>query len=231
MALHKVIENDCDQVILQFKRFLDNVVTSNKSAFTSFNKHDQRVDGFVMDHLLPDAEEYKDLIPVIQRSLVLSHGQAAVERGFSTNKQIEVENLKLHSLIAQRQICDFKKSIQNPLDIVLPRKLLKMCSEARGRYKMYQDNEKKKKEAASGTQKRKTLQSELDFLMSKKSRLDADISSMLDKAQKLSFEAESKRLRAALNSLLKLMLFLKEQMRTKLFFKTQSKALAKRNRS
>ena len=39
--------------------------------------------------------------------LLLSHRQASVERGFSVNRQIEVENLHEESAVAQRLVCDY----------------------------------------------------------------------------------------------------------------------------
>ena len=45
-------------------------------------------------------ESYKSLFSVVKLILVLSHGQARVERGFSVNKEVEVENLKEHTLVA-----------------------------------------------------------------------------------------------------------------------------------
>jgi len=39
--------------------------------------------------------------------LVLSHGQATVERGFSVNKQVETDNLHEESVVAKRAICDY----------------------------------------------------------------------------------------------------------------------------
>jgi len=40
--------------------------------------------------------------------LVLSHGQATVERGFNIiNKQVENENLSKEFVVAKRTICDY----------------------------------------------------------------------------------------------------------------------------
>ena len=44
---------------------------------------------------------------VVKMLLVLSHGQATVERGFSINKQVETDNLTEQSLVAKRTICDY----------------------------------------------------------------------------------------------------------------------------
>ena len=45
---------------------------------------------------------------VIEKLLLLSHGQASVVRGFSVNKQIMSDNMGDHTIIAQR-------TISNPL--------------------------------------------------------------------------------------------------------------------
>ena len=39
-------------------------------------------------------DQHQKLLEVVKMCLVLSHGQATVERGFSVNKEVEVENLK-----------------------------------------------------------------------------------------------------------------------------------------
>ena len=52
-------------------------------------------------------ENYVAFFDLLKILLLLSHGQASVERGFSVNKEIEVENLLKHSLVAQRTICDY----------------------------------------------------------------------------------------------------------------------------
>ena len=50
--------------------------------------------------------------------LTLSHGQSPVERGFSINKEIVIENLHISSLSAQRIVYDdLKASKKNIYDI------------------------------------------------------------------------------------------------------------------
>lgn len=48
---------------------------------------------------------------VVKILLVLSHGQASVERGFSINKELIVENQRERSLVAQRLIVDHVRSV------------------------------------------------------------------------------------------------------------------------
>ena len=47
-------------------------------------------------------DEYTDLYRVVKICLVLSHGNAEAERGFSVNKQLLQDNMLERSLIAQR---------------------------------------------------------------------------------------------------------------------------------
>ena len=49
---------------------------------------------------------HKKAWPVVKMVLVLSHGQATVERGFSINKEEIVENQHVESLVAQSIIKD-----------------------------------------------------------------------------------------------------------------------------
>ena len=54
--------------------------------------------------------KYAKLWEVFQIIFALSHGQAAVERGFSINNELMVENMKEESLTASRFVYDTVKS-------------------------------------------------------------------------------------------------------------------------
>ena len=69
-------------------------------------------------------ESYKSLFSVVKLILILSHGQATVERSFSVNKEVEVENLKEHTLVAQRIVCDHVNSVGGVLKVELSKPLL-----------------------------------------------------------------------------------------------------------
>lgn len=56
--------------------------------------------------------------------LVLSHGQASVERGFSINKELIVENQKELSLVAQRLIVDHVRSVGGVSNVAITKELL-----------------------------------------------------------------------------------------------------------
>lgn len=56
-------------------------------------------------HLLKHDSSFSQLWAVMKVLLMLSHGQAAMERGFSMNKQIVVEDIAEILYISQRVIC------------------------------------------------------------------------------------------------------------------------------
>jgi hypothetical protein len=64
--------------------------------------------------------------------LLLSHGQASVERGFSINCQIE--NLSEHSYVSQRTVCDHIHSVGGVKNVVVDKALLQSAAKARLRY-------------------------------------------------------------------------------------------------
>lgn len=81
---------------------------------------------------------------MVKNLLILSHGQATVERGFSTNKQLSRANLQEHSFIALRQVHDHIKSVSGAIKVEIT-KMITSDTTARQRYMAYLDKEKRKK--------------------------------------------------------------------------------------
>jgi len=69
-----------------------------------------------------------------KKLLLLSHGQASVEHGFSINKEISVENMAEQTLIAQRVIKDHLINVGGATKVLLSKELLASASSARQRY-------------------------------------------------------------------------------------------------
>lgn len=77
--------------------------------------------------------KYEKLLDVVKVCLILSHGQANVERGFSVNKKVEVENIKEESIISQPLICIISRG-GGVLNVPISKELLNSCSHARQKY-------------------------------------------------------------------------------------------------
>lgn len=79
-------------------------------------------------------EESEELWQVIKIVLVVSHGNARVEGGFSVNKECLTPNLKQDTLKAQRIVCDAVKAAGGLSKELISAGLLKSVSMARKRY-------------------------------------------------------------------------------------------------
>ena len=78
--------------------------------------------------------------------MVLSPGQAAVERGFSLNDKFLVENMKPESLIAQRCIKDFMLANNYSAHAVpITKKLMDDIKPSSQRYKAYLEEQRQSK--------------------------------------------------------------------------------------
>ena len=103
---NRLTELNSEAIIRDYEAFLDNIPQAGSDDFSSFSWRMDRLDDF----LLPLVKgQFDKLVPVLRILLILSHGQAAVERGFSVNNELEVENLQERSLVAQRLVCEYVK--------------------------------------------------------------------------------------------------------------------------
>ena len=68
--------------------------------------------------------------------MTLSHGQSEVERGFSINENVLMDNMNMETIIAQRKVIDYmKKNDFRPDDIPMSKALLQNAKQAYSRYK------------------------------------------------------------------------------------------------
>lgn len=111
IVLRKLVENKqvsgsvADEVELEFQRICSK--ESTQEQMRSFDRTKMRLDHFWMKLLsAQDSENYRNLLLFVKKILILSHGNAALERGFSVNKECLIDNLLEKSLVAQRIVID-----------------------------------------------------------------------------------------------------------------------------
>jgi len=95
-----VVEADCDEVMQQFDDFIH---TCANGELENFSVADDRLDTFLCSRM---AANYPKAWSVCELALLLSHEQSSVERGFSVNKELVVENQSEQTLSARRIIKD-----------------------------------------------------------------------------------------------------------------------------
>jgi hypothetical protein len=105
--------------------FLDQA--SNFSRHIPEGNHDgtreHRLDQFFYS-VLGSKPQYAELYKVIKIVLLLSHGNAEVERGFSVNKHLLHDNVTEKSLIAQRLVHQAIRQEKSILNIKIDNKML-----------------------------------------------------------------------------------------------------------
>ena len=160
------------------------------------------MDSFLSE-ILQMQVEYQDLWLTMQLLLTLSHGQAAVERGFSVNKEVLTPNLQEVSLQAIRLVHGsvLAQNIK-VADFIITEALLSFCSHASNRYNMYLMEKGEEKEKTEKVRKRKAL--EEDLIAAKKERLELERVSkkLLDTADKKAKDAEKKKDETVIKTLL-----------------------------
>lgn len=165
---HWLSPKQCDKVE---KDFLNLVKKKDfHSACKAYKRSKERLDEFWMAAL----EQYNgspELTKFI-KIVLLSHGNAFVERGFSTNKEIEVENQKHQSLIAQRQIYDGVMAETGGGDVTKVQITKVMMNKVRHSRQDYmaalEEQRKKNNESAEDRVKRKRVIDDLKELQEKR---------------------------------------------------------------
>ena len=90
--------------------------------------------GDFMVSILSDKEDLAVLYEVIQMVLILSHGNAQVESGFSINGDILSENLQKESVVAQRQVYDRIHNQGGVLNVDITKEIMRSVRVSHSRY-------------------------------------------------------------------------------------------------
>ncbi|KAJ8048247.1 hypothetical protein HOLleu_00489 [Holothuria leucospilota] len=192
VAANRLKDDECDAIIREYGNFLE-AVKASPSAYKEFDPHkdSMRIDTFLFNKMGSNDDYFRLWQRVVCKVLLLSHGQASVERGFSFNKQLEVENLQERSFISQRHVIDHIKSVGGTLSVLVDRKLLMSAAGARQRYLAHLEDEKRKKEKETRVLKRKVADERIKELEKKKARLEDDMKAMQTSADDFAEKAEN----------------------------------------
>ena len=129
----RIDERDCDEILREYSDIVDECATS--ADFRNFDLVSRRLDVSLFEQMNKKIK-YAKLWKMYRILLLLSHGQAAVERGFSVNRHIEVENLSAESYSAQPIICDHVNSIGGLNNISIDKNLMLSVAGARQTHMM-----------------------------------------------------------------------------------------------
>lgn len=179
-----------DVAKVQYSALTRLAATEMKTSFETFTVTTDRLDAFYYN-VLDNKPDFAEIWQVMKLIFVLSHGNAAVESGFSVNGDMLVENLHEASLVAQRMVFDSIKSAGGVLKVEIDKRLLQYVRGSRSRYEQAVKAQKAEKaeEMARSAAKRK-VSSEIKVLEAKKAKLAKDAANAV-----LSIESEIKELK------------------------------------
>nr|XP_055044579.1 uncharacterized protein LOC129430949 isoform X3 [Misgurnus anguillicaudatus]XP_055044580.1 uncharacterized protein LOC129430949 isoform X3 [Misgurnus anguillicaudatus] len=161
---------------------------SRSEDFLSFPPMQKRLVIFLRSAMEP----YPELWGFCKKLLILSHGQATVERGFSSNKEVESDNIQEDTVVTRRLVCDYITQHGGVTQVPLSKALLESVARARTRYRVHLETERKKREAKSQALKRKEAEDCLQELKVKRRRIQEVCEGLARDADRLAEEAERK---------------------------------------
>ena len=181
VSAHRVHSSEADGILMEFNTFLEET-----TGLADFNRAEDRLDSFLhakMAHLT-------QLWKAVRVLLLLSHGQASIERGFSFNKQLVVENQGEDSLIARRLTKDFLRSVGGVEKVVVTRSMLTYARNARQAYSRYLEEDREVKAQQVQRQKRKAETDQLESLQNKRKQMKKDIDALNDSSRTFALKCE-----------------------------------------
>lgn len=162
----RVRTSECDDLHEQFRCRYCQIFKDNE---------DERIDK-LYHNFMSEKGEFERLWCVLKNILLLSHGQAQVERGFSVNKEISTTNISQKTLVARRIIKDHMISIGGIEHFVITKELIQSCKLSRQQYMKSLESEKSKSEEKVKSEKRKRIEENIKDLKEKRRKMENDIS-------------------------------------------------------
>ncbi|XP_077484032.1 uncharacterized protein LOC144094048 [Amblyomma americanum] len=183
---NRLSEHQRDAVLAEYTELLQ----EEKHTLGSFEKHSKSLDEFFCN-LLKFRSSCSNLWGVVKVLLILSHGQATVERGFSFNCHISIENMKEMSYVWQRIVCDVIDKAGGILKVAITKELRTSTSAAWNWYQAYLEEQKQQEAQQLRQSKRSLIENEIEANRHKKKKLEKTIVDLTAAADSYSKKAEA----------------------------------------
>lgn len=163
--LGRITATEADDAKAQFSELCASVKLKHKEQFDTFNR-EQTLDVFYSKIFAGD-EKQVQLWKVVKMVLIMSHGNASVESGFSVNKELLIENMEEDTIVAQRIVFDaIRVAGMDVTRIDISNKMIGCVRQSHSAYKTAQQLKKDKQSAeekqASEDRKRKATIASLE---------------------------------------------------------------------
>ena len=179
-----------DSIKREYSSFVQEVHDNPKvlEGFQSYSVCEDRVDSFLASHL--KGSKYQKLWNLVTCLLVLSHGQAGVERGFSVNKEAMQYHFKERSVVALRIIYDHIQSVGGILNVEIDQPLRNAVKSASSQYRNELKRQKEEEKSREQEEANKEVNDQISTFQAKRKRLLEHCSLLNESAEKLCERAE-----------------------------------------
>lgn len=152
----------------------------------AYSRKTERLDHFWMKVMERLGNEYKETLSLLKMILIISHGNAEVERGFSINKEVLIENMREESLIGYRIVYDAINAYGGIEKVPLTKSLLFDVKKAYNRYSVELKARKEvQNKAGEEREKRKLNERIVRELETKRARILEEAQTIKDQIEKL----------------------------------------------
>lgn len=192
----RVNEMDADSLKRDYQLFVTETVQGNPQTLLQFQNYD-KVKGERLDTLLASVmrpiSNLRTLWQLVQCLLVLSHGQASVERGFSVNKEIMSINFKERSIVAQRTIYGHIQKCGGVLNVNIDQDLRNAAKNASSVYRSELRRQQQVEKDQEKEKSNKHVNDEIVAAQAKRRRLLEDSIQLKESVDGLMILAEKER--------------------------------------
>ena len=178
----------CEKAKQQFQRFLD---AGLDETFSGFDPENDRLDTFYASRL-SGKKEFEQLWHAVRIMLLLSHGQASVERGFSVNKELLKENQAEETVVACRVVYDAVNDHGGVTEVPLTDEMMAYVKGSRQKYRQALEAKQKKDQDDEKKKKRESCDDEVKALRKRTKLIEKVIDDFEEKADELLKSAEGK---------------------------------------
>ena len=183
---------ECGELLSQYKAFLVQMKQYHAVDFRDFTPDSRRLDTF-LGNCMHDHIQFAMLWDIFNMLLTISHGQASVERGYSVNKDLLIENLHGKTGVSLLTVYDSISTLEDhftklPLNPAMKRQV----KSTRIRYGQYLDDQKKESLNEQQRKKRKGVQLSIREAERKMSKVETSINILGKEADGLAKSAKAK---------------------------------------
>ena len=140
---------------------------------------------------MKDSVRFNKLVDIVKFILILSQSQSSVERGFSINKNLLIENPQESSLIAQYLVLDqMSANCFEPHTFPIDRNLIRSVKSSRQRYGHKFAENRKEIARKEREEKVKPIVVEVHLLDRQRILLETTIKDLREESDSLGYEAE-----------------------------------------